>query len=377
MSATKRRILHLGKYFPPHMGGMETHLQELVDGTSDRYDLEVLVANDYATRQVDYVGGAKITRMPTFGTVASMPITPTLLFDLSRSVVDLVHVHSPNPASAFAIAVTGYRGPLVVTHHSDILGRRHLYRAAAPFVGTMMQRADAIIATSQRYLESSEELRPYREKCRVIPLGIGQHAFESAPPHEEVQRIRNTFGPRLVLAVGRLVEYKGFAYLIRAMEHVGATLVIIGSGPQASSLSSLVNQLNLQDKVHLVGHVTELGPYLAAAQMLVMPSVTRAEAFGMVQLEAMAAGLPVVNTDIPSAVPEVSVHGETGLTVLPADPVALAGAIQTLLENDELRIQMGMAARKRAQTYFGADTINERVMELYEDVLRKRSKSRG
>jgi rhamnosyl/mannosyltransferase len=111
--------------------------------------------------------------------------------------------------------------------------------------------------------------------------------------------------------------------------------------------------------------------------MLVMPSVTRAEAFGMVQLEAMAAGLPVVNTDIPSAVPEVSVHGETGLTVLPADPVALAGAIQTLLENDELRIQMGMAARKRAQTYFGADTINERVMELYEDVLRKRSKSRG
>jgi glycosyltransferase involved in cell wall biosynthesis len=372
----KPRILHLGKYFPPHMGGMETHLQELIEGTSDRYDIEALVANDYATRQVDYIGGAKITRMPTLGTVASMPITPTLPFDLSRSVVDLVHVHCPNPGSAFAIAVTGYRGPLIVTHHSDILGRRHLYRAVAPFVRTMMQRADAIIATSQRYLESSEELRPYREKCRVIPLGIGPHAFEAAPPLEEVKRIRTTFGPRLVLAVGRLVEYKGFSYLIQAMEHLDATLIIIGTGPQASSLSSLVSQLNLQDKVHLLGHAPELAPYLATAQMLVMPSVTRAEAFGMVQLEAMAAALPVVNTDIQSAVPEVSVHGETGLTVLPADPVALAQAIQTLLENDQLRIHMGMAARKRAQTYFTADTINKRVVELYEDVLGQRSQSR-
>jgi glycosyltransferase involved in cell wall biosynthesis len=332
----KPRILHLGKFFPPHMGGMETHLQELIDGTSDRYDVEALVANDYAARQVDYVGGAKITRMPTLGTVASMPITPTLPFDLSRSTADLVHVHSPNPAAAFAIAITGYRGPLIVTHHSDILGRRNLYRAVAPFVRTMMHRADAIIATSQRYLESSEELRPYREKCRVIPLGIGEHAFEAAPPLEE----------------------------------------IIGTGPQASSLSSLIRQLNLQHKVHLVGHVPELAPYLAAAHMLVMPSLTRAEAFGMVQLEAMAAALPVVNTDIQSAVPEISVHGETGLTVRPADSVALAGAIQTLLENDELRIQMGMAARNRAKAYFGADAINRRVAELYDDVLRQRSESR-
>jgi glycosyltransferase involved in cell wall biosynthesis len=372
----KPRILHLGKFFPPHMGGMETHLQELIDGTSDRYDVEALVANDYAARQVDYVGGAKITRMPTLGTVASMPITPTLPFDLSRSTADLVHVHSPNPAAAFAIAITGYRGPLIVTHHSDILGRRNLYRAVAPFVRTMMHRADAIIATSQRYLESSEELRPYREKCRVIPLGIGEHAFEAAPPLEEIQAIRNTFGPRLVLAVGRLVEYKGFAHLIHAMDHLDATLAIIGTGPQASSLSSLIRQLNLQHKVHLVGHVPELAPYLAAAHMLVMPSLTRAEAFGMVQLEAMAAALPVVNTDIQSAVPEISVHGETGLTVRPADSVALAGAIQTLLENDELRIQMGMAARNRAKAYFGADAINRRVAELYDDVLRQRSESR-
>jgi glycosyltransferase involved in cell wall biosynthesis len=371
----KPRILHLGKYFPPHMGGMETHLQALVDGMHGLYDLEVLVANDYPVRKVDDVGGTKITRMPTLGTVASMPITPTLPFDLSRSTADLLHVHSPNPGAAFAIAVTGYRGPLIVTHHSDILGRRHLYRVAAPFVRTMMRRADAIIATSQRYLESSEELRPYKEKCHVIPLGIGQQAFEAAPSLEEVQRIREAFGPRLVLAVGRLVEYKGFAYLIHAMEHLNATLAIIGTGPQASFLSRLVSQLNLQHKVHILGHVPELAPYLAAAQVLAMPSITRAEAFGMVQLEAMAAALPVVNTDIQSAVPEVSLHGETGFTVPPADPVALAGAIQSLLENDELRIRMGTAARKRAMRYFGADTINKKVVELYEDVLRRARRS--
>ncbi len=367
----KRRVLHIGKYFPPHMGGMETHLQELIDGLSSRYNIEVLVANDYASRQVDHVGGARIIRMSTLGTVASMPITPTLPFDLSRSVADLLHVHTPNPGAAFAVAVTGYRGPLIVTHHSDTLGRKNLYRVAAPFVTTMMQRADAIITTSQRYLESSEELRPFKEKCHVIPLGISQQAFETAPPPHEVQTIIDAFGSRLVLAVGRLVQYKGFSYLIHAMKYVNASLVIIGTGPQAEDLSCLVSQLNLQDSIHILGHVPDLTPFLAAARVLAMPSITRAEAFGMVQLEGMAAALPIINTDIQSGVPEVSIHGETGFTVPPADSEALASAIRSLLDNEELRMRMGSAARNRAIKFFSADIVNKKVISLYENILEK------
>jgi rhamnosyl/mannosyltransferase len=363
------RVLHLGKYYPPHMGGMETHLQALVRGISGKYSIEVLVANDHVCRQVEHLDGSMIRRVPTFGTLASMPVTPTLPYEFWRSHADLVHIHTPNPGAAFSLAVSGYRGPLIITHHSDTLGRRQLSCLTAPFIRHVMTRADAIIVTSQRYLDSSNELVPYARKCHIIPLGIGEEAFRT-PRAVDVQDIQEKFGPHIVLAVGRLVEYKGFPYLIRAIKQLDANLVIIGTGPEASALQSLANDLNIQSRVHFVGRVIELAPYFAAAEIFAFPSISRAEAFGMVQLEAMAAGLPVVNTDIQSAVPEISIHGQTGWTVPPGDSEALANALQSLLENNELRQHMGEAARTRAMTKYGVEQINERTMELYEAVLR-------
>lgn len=370
-SAEKARVLHVGKYYPPHMGGMETHLQALVRGICDHYSTEVLVANDSARRQAEHLDGAKIRRIPTLGALASMPITPTLPYELWRSHADLVHVHTPNPGAAFSLTVSGYHGPLVVTHHSDTLGRKQLQRLTAPFVQYMMRNADAIITTSQRYLDSSCELAPYKEKCHVIPLGIGKEAF-CAPDHTVVQEIQKKYGSHIVLAIGRLVKYKGFSHLIHAMEQIDASLIIIGTGPEASVLQSLVNELSLTSRVHFLGHITDLAPYFAAADVFAMPSISRAEAFGMVQLEAMAAGLPVINSDIQSAVPEVSVHGQTGLTVMPGDSEALAKALRSLLENREMRLRMGAAARMRATTQYNVEQINRQTMELYEEVLRKR-----
>lgn len=369
-------ILHIGKFYPPHMGGMETHLQNLVSGICNHYSTEVLVANDGALRQVDHLDGARIRRVPTFGTLASMPVTPTMPYELWRSHPDLVHVHTPNPGAAFSLAVSGYRGPLIITHHSDTLGRRQLSRLTAPFVRHMMTHADAIVVTSQRYLDSSSELAPYARKCQIIPLGIGEEAFRT-PRAKDVQDILEKFGPRIVLAVGRLVEYKGFPHLIRAMRQLDANLVIIGTGPEASALQSLANDLNIESRVHFVGRVIELAPYFAAAEVFAFPSISRAEAFGMVQLEAMAAGLPVVNTDIQSAVPEISIHGQTGWTVPPGDSEALANALQSLLENEEMRLSMGAAARCRMMTQYGVEQINVRTMELYEAVLRTRGHRSG
>ncbi len=368
-------VLHLGKFYPPHMGGMEIHLQALVRGISNRCSTEVLVANDGVRRLVEDLDGARIRRVPTFGTLASMPLTPTLPYELWRLHADLVHVHTPNPGAAFALAASGYRGPLIVTHHSDTLGRKQLSRVTAPFVRRMMRSADAIIATSQRYLDSSSELAAYARKCHVIPLGISKEAFRP-PRTEDVRKIQEKMGPHIVLAIGRLVEYKGFPRLIRAMKRLDATLVIIGTGPQASELQSLANELNIRRRVHFLGHVADLAPYFAAAEVFAFPSITRAEAFGMVQLEAMAAGLPVVNTDIQSAVPEISIHGQTGWTVPPGDSETFANALQSLLDNPELRRRMGAAARTRAMTLYGVEQINMRTMELYEDVLRARGHRR-
>jgi glycosyltransferase involved in cell wall biosynthesis len=361
-------ILHIGKYYPPHVGGMETHLQYLVSHQSSLLSVEVVVANDRFVTETEVVDGAKITRVASFGTLASQPICPGLPWKLAGRDETMVHLHLPNPWAAQAYLMSGHKGILIVTHHSDTLGRRHLRRFVEPFVRRVMKRAKAIIVTSKRYLENSEELAGFHDKCHVVPLGIDVEVFKSESM-EEVRAIRAKYGPRLIVSVGRLVPYKGFEFLLQAMKNIDATLLLIGSGPLQEQLETAVERLGIAGKALLLGHVGDIVPYYRAAQMLVLPSVSRAESFGMVQLEAMACGIPVVNTELDSGVPEVSLHGVTGITVPPKDPKALAHAIRILLDNAKTRAKYGQAAAVRVGEKFTARQMAESTLRVYESVL--------
>jgi glycosyltransferase involved in cell wall biosynthesis len=361
-------VLHIGKFYRPHTGGMETHLAYLVLHQSATMSVEVVVANDRPVSQTNLLDGAKITRVASFGTVASQPLCPLLPLELSGRKEALVHLHLPNPWAAQAYLMSGHKGKLIVTHHADMLGRPFLRQLVSPFVRRVMDRAAAIIVTSRRYLESSQELVPYRHKCHVIPLGIDVDALR---PNRaaDVADIYAKYGQRLLLAVGRLVPYKGFAFLLRAMQHIDATLLLIGTGPLRAELHSAVSTLGLGHKVHLLGHIGDTLPYYKAAKVLVFPSISRAESFGLVQVEAMAAGTPVVNTEIDSGGPEVSINGETGITVPPRDPQALADAVKVLLDNEETRLTFAHAARLRAHQEFSAQRMAERTLGLYKSIF--------
>jgi glycosyltransferase involved in cell wall biosynthesis len=361
-------VLHIGKFYRPHTGGMETHLSHLVAYQSASMAVEVVVANDRPVTQIDLLDGAKITRVASFGTLASQPLCPLLPAKLSGRNEAVVHLHLPNPWAAQAYLMSGHKGKLVVTHHADILGRKFLRSLVSPFVRRVMDRAAAIIVTSKRYLESSDELTSYRRKCHVVPLGIDVDALRPNRA-SDVADIHAKYGHRLLLAVGRLVPYKGFEFLLRAMQHIDATLLLIGTGPLEGELHAVVAGLGVSHKVHLLGHVDDTLPYYKAAKMLVFPSVSRAESFGLVQVEAMAAGIPVVNTEIDSGGPEVSVNGETGITVPPRDPRALAGAVKVLLEDEKTRLKFAHAARLRARSEFSAQRMAERTLGLYKSVF--------
>lgn len=357
------RVLHIGKYYPPHMGGIEKHLQQLVCRQSRILQVSVIVANDARRTESAWLDGARIDRIASFGTLASMPLTPGLARAVRRGEADLIHLHTPNPGGAAAILAAGARQRLIVTHHADTLGRRFLRRLVEPAVSRVMQRASTIIVTSRRYLDSSDELRPYRDKCRVIPLGIDL----PAEPASLSGGLRPQGARRLVLAVGRLVPYKGFDILIRAMKAVDAQLLLIGTGPKLEYLQEIIRQESLEDKVTLRGRVDDLRPWFRSASVFVLPSVSRAEAFGIVQLEAMAAGLAVINTDIDSGVPEISIDGKTGLTVPPGNVAALAEAIQLLLDRSDVREQFGKAAQARVYAEFSADLMAQRTLEVYQE----------
>jgi rhamnosyl/mannosyltransferase len=165
------------------------------------------------------------------------------------------------------------------------------------------------------------------------------------------------------------VYYKGFEHLISAMAHVDASLFIIGTGPLKANLTSLASNLRVSEKVTFLEHVENVHPYHHAADLFVLPSVARSEAFGIVQLEAMAAGKPVINTKLESGVPFVSQHGLTGLTVPPRDSWALAEAMNCLLNNEDLRRQYGASARRRAMGEFSLEMMIGRTMTVYRTIL--------
>lgn len=368
MSRSSRlRVLHVGKFYPPHMGGMETHLEALCAGLREEVELEVVVAGDERETTSEVRDGIPVTRIGTVAHLASAPITPGLAGHIRRARPDLLHLHLPHPTAILSLLASGYHGPLVVTYHSDIVRQRVLGAAFAPILHRVLSRSAAIIATSPDYIESSPVLRRHRARCRVIPLGIDPERFETADP-SAVAAIRSRFGGRLVLGVGRQVYYKGFEFLIRAMREVDGRLLLVGDGPLREELEQLAERAGVAGRVTFLGEVPDVVPYYHAADVYAFPSIARSEAFGIVQLEAMAAGTPVVNTRLDSGVPFVSPDGLTGLTVPPEDPHALAGAITAILDGEALRARLGAAGRERVRAEFTTQVMVRRTLELYREV---------
>lgn len=363
-------VLHVGKFYPPHMGGIETHLQALCGELHKSVDLRVAVASEDHAAVEEVVDGVQVSRIPTWMTVASSPLCPAMIAKIRNSGADILHIHLPNPAAIMAYLASGFRGRLVATYHSDTVRQKVLGALFEPWLHMALRRCSAIIATSPDYRRSSPVLARYQDRCQVIPYGIALEQFESCDP-AAVREVRERYGERLIISVGRLVYYKGFEYLIRAMTQVRGKLLIIGDGPLRRKLQELAASLDLSDKVVFAGEIQnqQVVPYYHAADVFALASIARSEAFGIVQIEAMAAGLPVVNTRLDSGVPFVSLHEQTGLTVPPEDPEALAEALNRLLDNPDLRQSLGRAGRLRAQQEFSLETMTSRTMRLYDAIL--------
>jgi glycosyltransferase involved in cell wall biosynthesis len=290
------RVVQLGKYYYPHTGGIETHLRLLCRSLLGAVAIEAIVFNTGRKTLHETSEGVPVTRCGTLGTVASSPLSPAMVWELSRRRYDVLHLHTPNPFAAAAyLASRKPQHGLVLSHHSDIVRQLRLKRLVNPIMVRVLDRADAILVASPDYLASSKELEPFRAKCRVVPYGIDLQEFEpNAETRSMTADIRAQYPGPVILSVGRLVYYKGFDVLIESMRDISATLLIIGEGPLRSSLEAKVRSLNLTRKVVFVGeiHNRSLLPYYLAAEVFVLASVARSEAFGIVQLEAMACEVP-------------------------------------------------------------------------------------
>lgn len=366
------KVVHVGKFYPPHLGGMESHVELLVRTTRGEVDVEVIVSNDGRETVRETVDGVSVTRVGTKFSASSASFCPGMAKAIRAADTDVVHFHHPNPPAVLSWMAARPRGALVVTYHSDIVRQRILGPLVSPLLHHFLGRADAIIASSPQYAATSAMLRRHADRVRVIPFGIDAAELGTVD-QAEVREVRDRYGPRIVLAAGRLVYYKGFEYLVRAMKRVDAHLLIAGDGPLRADLERAASESGAGGRVTLLGRVKDLRPLYHAADVFALPSVARSEAFGIVQMEAMACGVPVVNTALDSGVPFVSPDGVTGLTVPPEDAEALGAALTRILDDDTLRARMSAAARERVAGELSAQRMARRTLDLYREVAAPRA----
>ncbi len=395
--------LHVGKYFPPFSGGMENFLADLLRALArDGVTTPALVHDHRAGLRATMVGETvngiprnnlvpdhprtvRVYRAPSHGRLLYAPVSPQFPYWL-RHVLRverpaMLHLHLPNPSAFWAMALPAARRlPWVVHWHADVVPSdidRRLkiaYPVFRRFEKRLLKRADAIVVTSPPYLAESEALAPWRTKCRMIPLGLDPDGIP--PVSDEARRAAEAaWGDASfrVLAVGRLTYYKGHEYLVRAMLDVpDARTLIVGGGERRQSLERLIAKLGIDKRVVLAGDqpADHLHALMETCHCLCLPSTERTEAFGMVLLEAMAHGRPVVVCDIRgSGVPWVVQGGHTGVVVPPADPAALANALRALAADPEKLRWMGHQGRRRYQDTFRIDQVSRKIVNLYQDVL--------
>ena len=367
----KVRILHLGKFYPPASGGIETALETLCHDDSGTLENRALVMSNAHQTVHQVVDDVAVTRVGSVATIGAVSLSPTLPIWLARASADLIVLHEPNPMALVAYFLARPRSPLVVWYHSEVVRPRWRYQLFyKPFLEFALRRADRIVVGSPPMKEVAA-LAPHQDKCVVVPYGLDARRYCASPAiAAKAAALRQSFKGPVLLFVGRLVRYKGVEVLLRALPGLQAQTVIVGDGPLRDVLRHSATELGLGDRVRFVGEVgdEELIAWYYACDALVLPSTSRQEAFGLVQLEAMLCGRPVVSTDLPTGVPWVNQHERTGLVVPPGDIAALRGALARLVCDVDLRRRLGDAARARALTEFAAEGMCRGALRVYQDV---------
>jgi glycosyltransferase involved in cell wall biosynthesis len=378
------RIVHLAKYHSPFYGGMESHVEALAQKQAKLgADICIICINSFndraqlaqhTTTEITFTDRVQVIKVGRMRSLLKLDLCPSLFFYIryfAKFADTIFHVHTPNPTMLLALVMTGkIHHNLVITHHSDAIRQRVLKYLFRPIEYWIYSQAKVILTTSKAYQSGSKFLRLYEQKLDVLPLGLELSTFQNPPQRtrDRAQQLKAEHGDIIWLAVGRMVYYKSFHIAIAALRQVPGKLLIVGTGPLMADLQKTAYELNVADRVVWLGKTSDEDLIAAyqAATALWFPSSVRSEAFGMVQVEAMASGCPTINCQIAgSGVPWVCRHEREGLTVPINNARAFAGAARRLLEEEGLRERLSKGARIRAEKF--SDTLMaQRSLAVYQ-----------
>ncbi len=372
------KILQFGKFYYPVSGGMERALFEITEGLNAQgISCDVLCSHTKSHNEEQNFGRYMVYRTASYGIVNSTSISPhmiTKLWKIAKNY-DVIDVHHPDPMAFLALFIVRPKAKLVIHWQSDIVRQKFMAKLFLPLQNWVLRRADSVVLASQSYGEHSADLKNYLHKMEVVPIGIDSTLLEVDRPKLEAIKERYSH-KKIIFAVGRLVTYKGFDHLVEAARYLSDEYLILiaGKGPEEENLLATIARYNLEERVQLLGYISEEEKYayFESAKVFSLPSITRAEAFGVVLVEAMAFGKPIVLSDIQgSGMNWVNMDGVTGLQVEPKNPEALAQAIEKITTDERLYQEFSANARKRFERLFTRETMVESLIDIYSKIIKR------
>lgn len=371
------RILVIGKFYAPFNGGIERNTTEICERLAMEHDVTAIVFNHEDETVSEVRNGVRVRRLAARYRLAGQPLTTKVFGAFDLSEFNLVHFHAPNPLSSLALLAAMARKPappLVITHHMDMRPKGPLKWAAQAAYDRLLAAAETVIVSSQKNVAISKDLKPGM-KCVAIPFGVEarNYALSATQRRAAAEWRRSLAGDAPTIGfVGRLARYKGLDVLVRALAQTPKVHAFIaGAGPYGAPARELAKTLGVEDRAHFLGEVSEPEKLrlLAASDAFVLPSVEVTEAFGISQLEAMAVGLPVIASDLPTGVTDVTADGVSGLLCSPGDPASLGAAIQRLVSDNGLRRRLARGAQARVRERFDDEVVLNRSVETLEAAL--------
>jgi len=348
------KILQVNKLYYPWIGGVETIVKQLAEGLKGGVQTTVLACQSKGSGTAEEINGVKVYKAASFTMAMGMPVSLDF-FGIFKKLIkenDLIFLHHPFPLSFLAYFLFGRNKKVVVWYHSDIVRQKIFGFVFSPILKAVLKKSSKIFVSSPNLIENSRMLKKFKGKCVVVPFGLGPDFFHvSDKIFHQAQEIKNKFGQPLVLTIGRLTNYKGFEYLIEASRKVEAKFLLIGSGALREKFLHLIRRWHLEDKFFIIPSVSDLLPYYYACDVFVLPSIKKSEAFGIVLLEAMACGKPIISTELGTGTSFINQDKKTGFVVEPRSASALAKALNNLLVDEVQRIVLGRAAQERASEF--------------------------
>jgi len=367
---SEKIVISLGKYYYPTKGGVEKVTKDIAEIVADVGFKSSVVSFDGQKKPFSHtnINGVNVIRYESFK-IGPAPFSWQFLKDANSlfDKADLLITHYPNPLVEKALLKYDRNKRIILFYHSDLVGyNKIITQWYNRHTKKLLEKVNVIISTSPNYVNSSKILNHYTEKLRIVPLTINPKDFNLTKKYD----FKNFSYKYKILFVGRFVKYKGVEYLIKAMKYLDQNvgLVLVGGGPRYKLYKKLVKKEKITHRVFFILNPSndDLKSIYNSADVFVLPSTMRSEAFGIASLEAMYAGLPIITTELGTGTSFYNIQKKTGIIVKPKDEREIAEAIEISLKN---KSEFGKNAKQVVETQFVIDNFKTKIIEIIQDIL--------